>query len=136
MLDWRRRSIQPMAERLPDGNEQNLQAEWPERAEAPTDYWLSSRPAATALAELVRLAKIRWRIERDYRELKHGFGLDHFEGRSKSTGLYPYVRVQGDAVGAVTQAGRVLLVETVRKAGLDHAIMIRSRMYVLLGEVL
>ena len=54
-----------MAVRLPDGNEQNLQTEWPERAEAPTDYWLSSRPAATELAELVRLAKIRWRIEHD-----------------------------------------------------------------------
>jgi SRSO17 transposase len=65
MLDGRRRSIQPMAVRLPDGNEQNLQTEWPERAEAPTDYWLSSRPAATELAELVRLAKIRWRIEHD-----------------------------------------------------------------------
>ncbi|MGW1754554.1 transposase [Streptomyces mirabilis] len=34
------------------------------------------------LAELVSLAKIRWRIEHDYRELKHGLGLDHFEGRS------------------------------------------------------
>jgi hypothetical protein len=38
--------------------------------------------------------------------------------------------------GAVTQAGGVLQVETVRKTGLDHATMIRSRMYVLLGEVL
>jgi Transposase DDE domain len=36
----------------------------------------------TPLAELVRLAKIRWRIEHDYRELKTGLGLDHFEGRS------------------------------------------------------
>ncbi|WJY91873.1 hypothetical protein CFAEC_05145 [Corynebacterium faecale] len=33
------------------------------------------------LEELVRLGKIRWRIEHDYRELKHGLGLDHFEGR-------------------------------------------------------
>ena len=30
----------------------------------------------------MRLAKIRWRVEHDYRELKHGLGLDHFEGRS------------------------------------------------------
>src|SRR3954447_9867705 len=35
-----------------------------------------------ALTTLVRLAKIRWRIEHDYRELKTGLGLDHFEGRS------------------------------------------------------
>jgi SRSO17 transposase len=59
-----------------------LLAEWPEGADAPTDYWLSSLPAETALATLVRLAKLRWRIEHDYRELKDGLGLDHFEGRS------------------------------------------------------
>ena len=59
-----------------------LLVEWPDDAEAPTDYWLSNLPADTPLAELVRLAKIRWRIEHDYRELKHGLGLDHFEGRS------------------------------------------------------
>jgi SRSO17 transposase len=62
--------------------EVTLLVEWPEEAEAPTDYWLSSLPEDTPLAELVRLAKIRWRIEHDYRELKHGLGLDHFEGRS------------------------------------------------------
>jgi hypothetical protein len=55
--------------------EVTLLAEWPEDAEAPTDYWLSNLPAGTPLAELVRLAKIRWRIEHDYRELKHGLGL-------------------------------------------------------------
>ena len=48
----------------------------------PTDYWLASLPETTPLPELVRLAKIRWRIEHDYRELKTGLGLDHFEGRS------------------------------------------------------
>jgi SRSO17 transposase len=62
--------------------EVTLLVEWPEEAEAPTDYWLSNLPEDTPLAELVRLAKIRWRIEHDYRELKHGLGLDHFEGRS------------------------------------------------------
>lgn len=62
--------------------EVTLLVEWPEDAEAPTDYWLSSLPAGTPPAELVRLAKIRWRIEHDYRELKHGLGLDHFEGRT------------------------------------------------------
>jgi SRSO17 transposase len=56
--------------------------EWPSHHEAPTDYWLSSLPADTALRQLVRLAKIRWRIEHDYRELKHGLGLDHYEGRT------------------------------------------------------
>jgi SRSO17 transposase len=59
-----------------------LLAEWPSDADAPTDYWLSSLPADTDLKTLVRLAKLRWRIEHDYRELKDALGLDHFEGRS------------------------------------------------------
>ncbi|MGA8453933.1 MAG: IS701 family transposase [Streptosporangiaceae bacterium] len=59
-----------------------LLAEWPPHAGEPTDYWLSTLPADTPIEELVRLAKIRWRIEHDYRELKTGLGLDHFEGRS------------------------------------------------------
>lgn len=59
-----------------------LLSEWPTGADAPTDYWLSSLPADTPLPELVRLAKLRWRIEHDYRELKDALGLDHFEGRS------------------------------------------------------
>jgi SRSO17 transposase len=59
-----------------------LLAEWPTDAKEPTDYWISSLPADTPLETLVRLAKIRWRIEHDYRELKTGLGLDHFEGRS------------------------------------------------------
>jgi len=57
-------------------------AEWPPGKPEPTDYWLSTLPTDTPLRELVRLAKIRWRIEHDYRELKDGLGLDHFEGRS------------------------------------------------------
>jgi SRSO17 transposase len=61
-----------------------LLAEWPPGAAEPTDYWLSTLPADTPLRDLVRIAKIRWRIEHDYRELKDGLGLDHFEGRSYS----------------------------------------------------
>ena len=67
-----------------------LLAEWPPAAGEPTDYWLSDLPQATPIAELVRLAKIRWRIEHDYRELKTGLGLDHFEGRS-FTGWHRHV---------------------------------------------
>jgi SRSO17 transposase len=59
-----------------------LLAEWPAGAAEPTDYRISSLPADTPLAELVRLGKLRWRIEHDYRELKDALGLDHFEGRS------------------------------------------------------
>ena len=67
-----------------------LLAEWPPEADEPGDYWLSNLPAGTPAAELVRLAKIRWRIEHDYRELKTGLGLDHFEGRS-FTGWHRHV---------------------------------------------
>src|SRR6516225_3862187 len=67
-----------------------LLAEWPPHAGEPTDYWLSTLPEDTPAGELVRLAKIRWRIEHDYRELKTGLGLDHFEGRS-FTGWHRHV---------------------------------------------
>ena len=46
-----------------------LLAEWPPGAEEPSGYWLSTLPQDTPLEELVRLAKIRWRVEHDYREL-------------------------------------------------------------------
>ncbi len=59
-----------------------LLAEWPPNAAEPSDYWLSTLPEDIPLPDLVRLAKIRWRIEHDYRELKTGLGLDHFEGRT------------------------------------------------------
>lgn len=58
-----------------------LLIEWPEDDDEPTKYWLSTLPEGTALADLVDLAKLRWRIERDYRELKQEIGLGHFEGR-------------------------------------------------------
>jgi len=67
-----------------------LLAEWPPGAGEPTGYWLSTLPEDTPAEELVRLAKIRWRIEHDYRELKTGLGLDHFEGRSY-TGWHRHV---------------------------------------------
>jgi SRSO17 transposase len=59
-----------------------LLVEWPPRAGEPSDYWLCDLPPDTPLTDLVRLAKSRWRIEHDYRELKQALGLDHFEGRS------------------------------------------------------
>ena len=59
-----------------------LIAEWPPGADEPVKYWLSNMDTRTSLKTLVRLAKIRWRVEHDYRELKTGLGIDHFEGRS------------------------------------------------------
>jgi SRSO17 transposase len=61
--------------------EQWLLIEWPQDQTEPTKYWLSSLPADTALVDLVKTAKMRWRIERDYQDLKQEFGLSHYEGR-------------------------------------------------------
>ena len=59
-----------------------LLAEWPDGEPEPVAYWLASLPTTTSLQRLVGLAKLRWRVEHDYRELKDALGLDHFEGRS------------------------------------------------------
>jgi len=59
-----------------------LLIEWPSGELQPTKYWLSTLPADTPLVALVRVAKMRWRIERDYQELKQEFGLSHYEGRN------------------------------------------------------
>lgn len=58
-----------------------LLIEWPPTEPEPTKYWLSTLPATTSLKKLVDQAKLRWRIERDYQELKGELGLDHYEGR-------------------------------------------------------
>jgi SRSO17 transposase len=61
--------------------EEWLLIEWPEAEAEPVKYWFSTLPASIAFGELVDAAKLRWRIERDYRELKQEVGLGHFEGR-------------------------------------------------------
>ena len=63
-------------------DEQWLLIEWPKASSEPTKYWLANLAAATPLKQLVRTAKLRWRIERDFQELKQELGLNHFEGRS------------------------------------------------------
>jgi SRSO17 transposase len=62
--------------------EQWLLIEWPTTEKEPTKYWLSNLDAAIPLRKLVAIAKLRWRIERDYEELKQELGLGHFEGRN------------------------------------------------------
>jgi SRSO17 transposase len=58
-----------------------LLIEWPAGEKEPIKYWLSTVSARVSIAELVRLVKMRWRIERDYQEMKDELGLDHYEGR-------------------------------------------------------
>lgn len=62
--------------------EEWLIIEWPEDRDAPSDYWISNLPAETKPTRLARLARLRWMIELDYRQLKGELGLDHYEGRS------------------------------------------------------
>jgi len=61
--------------------EEWLLIEWPEGEKKPAKYWLSTLPKNISFHKLVDLAKLRWRIERDYQELKQELGLGHFEGR-------------------------------------------------------
>ncbi len=59
-----------------------LLSEWPRDVDAPRNTYLSSLPATASVRTPVRFGKLRWRIERDYQELKGELGLDHFEGRT------------------------------------------------------
>jgi SRSO17 transposase len=72
---WRERSEIPPREEW-------LIAEWPEDHDEPTDYWISNLPADTEPERLARLARMRWKMELDYKQLKGELGLDHYEGRS------------------------------------------------------
>jgi SRSO17 transposase len=62
--------------------EEWLIAEWALGKDEPTDYWISNLPADTEPERLARLARLRWKIELDYKQLKGELGLDHYEGRS------------------------------------------------------
>ena len=62
--------------------EEWLICEWPEGAQEPSDYWLSNLPADAEPERLARLARLRWKIELDYKQLKGELGLDDYEGRS------------------------------------------------------
>jgi SRSO17 transposase len=63
------------------GDQQWLLIEWPEGEPEPTKYVLSTLPKTTSVKRLVETAKMRWRIEHDYEELKQELGLTHYEGR-------------------------------------------------------
>jgi hypothetical protein len=63
-----------------------LLAEWPADQATPVKYWLASLPGEVPLVELVRLAKLRWRIEHDDRELNDGLGLDPSRAAASAAG--------------------------------------------------
>ncbi len=65
----------------PPGDEEWLLSEWPEGEKQPTKLWLCTLGEKVSLKALVRLSKLRWRVERDYEDMKDELGLDHYEGR-------------------------------------------------------
>ena len=95
MIGWREGSAGSLASRfarvrvrvghhqaIPEAAAQEwLLVEWPEGERKPTKYWLSTLPADIGFRRLVDIAKLRWRIERDYHDLKQEVGLGHYEGR-------------------------------------------------------
>ena len=95
-ITWRQGSAKPMCSRFATVRvhaahrqhgtalrpEEWLIIEWPASEAAPTKYYLSNLPASSSMKELVATIHMRWRIERDYQELKDEIGIDHFEGRS------------------------------------------------------
>lgn len=76
------RTAQGHTKGRPPGDEQWLLCEWPKHEGEPTKFYLSTLPERSTIKRLVRFAKLRWRVERDYQEMKGEVGLDHFEGRS------------------------------------------------------
>ena len=81
--------------------EEWLIAEWPKGRSEPTDYWISNLPRSTKPGRLARLARLRWKIELDYRQLKGQLGLDHYEGRSW-LGWYHHTALVTAAQGFLT----------------------------------
>jgi SRSO17 transposase len=80
-LAYRVRPAEKHTKGKPPADEQWLLCEWPEGDEEPK-FHLSTLPKHLSLRQLVRIAKMRWRVERDYQDLKGEVGLDHFEGRT------------------------------------------------------
>jgi SRSO17 transposase len=78
---WRVRPAHDDARRREPAAEEWLLIEWPQDAAEPDHYWLGTLPADISLERMVDQAKLRWRIERDYLELKQEVGLGHYEGR-------------------------------------------------------
>lgn len=78
---WRVRPAHEDARRSEPAADEWLLKEWPEGAAQPDHDWRSTLPADISFDRMVDQAKMRWRIERDYLELKQEVGLGHYEGR-------------------------------------------------------
>jgi SRSO17 transposase len=97
--------------------EEWLLIEWPKGEKEPTKYWLSSMPPDIGFAGFVDLAKLRWRIERDYQELKQEVGLGHFEGR-RWRGFHHHATLCIAAYGFLISERETIPPSATRSAGL------------------
>jgi SRSO17 transposase len=80
-LIYRVRPAEKHTKGRPPAEEQWLICQWAESEKGPK-FHFSNLPASTSTKELIRILKLRWRVERDYQEMKGELGLDHFEGRT------------------------------------------------------
>ncbi len=110
--------------------EEWLLIEWPRGEAEPTKYWISTLPSATKLKALVKMAKHRWIIERDYEELKQELGLGHFEGRNwrgfhhhatLCIAAYGFLVAERNRFSPSARAGRLRFITPEPVAGLPSA---------------
>jgi SRSO17 transposase len=93
-ISWREGTAEPLTSRFArvrvrpcgdgcnqDAGEEWLLIEWSKGNDEPSKFWLSTLPKTIALGDQVDITMMRWRIERDYHDLKQEVGLGHFEGR-------------------------------------------------------
>jgi SRSO17 transposase len=130
--EWREGTAEPLASRFACARvriarndvkrseqrpEEWLLIEWPKGESEPTKYWLSTLPERTTLQRLVYFAKLRWRIERDYQELKQEVGLGHFEGR-RWRGFHHHATLCIAAYGFLISERETIPPSATRSAGL------------------
>ncbi|MDH6148163.1 SRSO17 transposase [Paraburkholderia sp. WSM4179] len=98
--------------------EEWLLIEWPKKEAEPLKYFLSTAPADATIEQLVFVTKMRWRIERDYQDLKQEFGLGHYEGRgwrgfhhhaTLSIAAYGFLMAQRLSMGSVDEVKKNLI---------------------------
>lgn len=109
--------------------EQWLLIEWPADQAEPEKYYLSTLPETAALNDLVRTAHMRWRIERDYQDLKQDMGLGHYEGRgwrgfhhhaSMSIAAYGFLMAQRLKAGGASGGKKNLIERKVPAVSKDY----------------
>jgi SRSO17 transposase len=109
--------------------QQWLLIEWPAGDTEPLKYFLSNLPADTALNDLVAAAHMRWRIERDYQDLKQELGLGHYEGRgwrgfhhhaALTIAAYGFLVAERLAVGRTASAKKNFIVSQVPVLPADY----------------